>query len=105
MTKIAMTLRFLAAGLIAGSACAQTTNGEATPPEQPILDAIHARSKMKAQPDEMRTEMGAPAAAPANGTNPMTMRYTKEERRAAALKRRAETAAAVRNGEIPHGEF
>ncbi len=109
MNKLVLSLSLVVAQMLAVSAFAQT-KGEADPAQSKAIPSAPATASEKADAKKTRKAEGA-AAAKAKKTgdaDPSSLgkakAATKAERKAAAAKRKAELAPAVKKGEISSGE-
>jgi hypothetical protein len=109
MKTLVLSLSLALAQMLAVSALAQS-KGEADPAQSKAVPSAPATADQKAAAKSARKSEGAlavkqlPAADASNKSMGVAKVATKEERKAATLKRKAEVAPAVKKGEIPSGE-
>jgi hypothetical protein len=110
MNKLVLSLSLAVAQMLAVSAFAQT-KGEADPAQSKAIPSAPATAAEKAEAKKARKAEGAAVAKSKKTTadaDPSSLgkakATTKAERKAAAAKRKAELAPAVKKGEISSGE-
>ncbi len=110
MNKLVLSLSLAVAQMLAVSAFAQS-KGEADPAQSKAVPSAPATAAEKAEAKKARKAEGAAVAKSKRTTadaDPSSLgkakATTKAERKAAAAKRKAEMAPAVKKGEISSGE-
>lgn len=109
MKKVVLTLSVAIASLLAGGAFAQT-KGEADPEQSKAAPSQKATKAEKLKAKQERTTKGKEVAKKYEGVtdSPSSAGVAKtssvEERKAAAIKRKAAAADAVKKGETTSGE-